>query len=163
MGKLIEVFSDIKIPENGIVLEGIEITEDSISIKLLTDRGPFIGVCDADCCSETWIENVELPALGFPCRVVGVSDLEMPDSRPSEEGEPQEHIEFYGLKFVTTHGDLVIDFRNASNGYYGGSLEWSPDRFYSGVFNQQEPNQIWISIEEWLRRKNLCLSETKAE
>lgn len=29
-----------------------------------------------------------------------------------------------GFKVTTDKGVIVIDYRNASNGYYGGSLSW---------------------------------------
>lgn len=32
-------------------------------------------------------------------------------------------VEYYGLKITTDKGRAVIDYRNNSNGYYGGSLE----------------------------------------
>lgn len=37
--------------------------------------------------------------------------------------EPQvECVAYYGLKITTEKGRAVIDYRNDSNGYYGGSL-----------------------------------------
>lgn len=159
MGNEITKFGQMETPLSGIVLNGIDMSKDSISIRLNTQHGPLIGVCDADCCSETWIENVEIPALGFPCTVVSATELEMPESREAEGDEPQEYIEFYGIKFITDKGEIVIDYRNASNGYYGGSLEWNSEGFYGGVFGQQEPDQEWMDIEIWLNQKNLRLTD----
>lgn len=140
------------------MLLGVDVTSDSISIRLNTNIGPLIGVCDADCCSQTWIENIELPALGFPCTIVAADELEMPEGREALSDEPQEYIRFYGLRLKTNKGELVVDYRNASNGYYGGNLVWSADRFYGGVYNGQEPNQEWLPVETWLQRKTKSLS-----
>lgn len=144
----------IAIPTGGVKVTGIDVTDDSISIRLNTTIGPIIGVCDADCCSETWIEDIEAPALGFPCTLLGGYDLDMPDARDSEEGEPQEWIAFYGLRLHTSSGDIDIEYRNASNGYYGGSLVWSQTHYYGGVFEQQVPTDNWLPLDEWRRRKD---------
>ena len=36
-------------------------------------------------------------------------------------------VAYYGLKITTDNGRAVIDYRNSSNGYYGGSLELAPE------------------------------------
>ena len=154
MGNEITKFGQVEIPLNGIQLDGIDISEDSIAIRLNTPQGPIIGVCDADCCSETWIENIDLPVLGFPCTVVGAMHLDMPEGRESEGDEPQEFIEFYGLKLVTNKGEIIIDYRNASNGYYGGSLEWSPDHYYGGVYGQQTKSGWMHKAGLTVKRRN---------
>ena len=38
--------------------------------------------------------------------------------------EDPDEVEFYGLSIKTDKGEIVIDYRNSSNGYYGGSLCW---------------------------------------
>ena len=153
MSKELIVNGKFNIPEGGIKLFGIDVTKDSISIRLNTSIGPVIGVCDAGCCSETWIESIEEPALGFPCMIIGAQDLDMPEGRDAEDGEPQDYIQFYGIKFVTDKGEIVIDYRNASNGYYGGSIEWDGKRFYGGVYGQNNPSDEWLTLEEWQSRK----------
>ena len=53
-------------------------------------------------------------------------------------------LQFYGFKITTTRGVCVIDFRNESNGYYGGELSWPNERYYyGGVFGQN------VSAEDW--------------
>ena len=54
----------------------------------------------------------------------------------------------YGVKITTDKGHIVIDYRNASNGYYGGNLSWPDDSyFYGGVHGQNESNEEWVDIE----------------
>lgn len=108
----------------GREIRGYTITADRESMELHTDQGSFLGVCEADCCSYTWIEGVEEPALGFPCTILKAEDLDMPEGAESTFRKDPEVLAFYGTKFTTDKGDFVIDYRNDSNGYYGGSLIW---------------------------------------
>jgi len=125
----------------GKTLNAIKIAEDKQALLFQTTDGDFKVLCYGDCCSYTWVESIELPALGFPCVVNKVEDLEMPDLGDMEGCDV---VAYYGCKISTDKGDLVIDYRNDSNGYYGGNLVW-PDEsyFYGGVYGQN------ISIEEW--------------
>ena len=109
-------------PLIGKTLTGIELTDDRTFIRfILADGGDVIARCNADCCSETWIENVSLPAFGFPAVVLEAEDIEMPDlgNMPGHDV-----VLYYGFKVVTDTGNLILDYRNDSNGYYGGSLSW---------------------------------------
>lgn len=100
---------------------------------------------DGDCCSDTWIEHIDLPINGFPAKVQLVEDLDFP-LLVSEEGHA---LAQYGCKIKTDKGDVFIEYRNESNGYYGGSLHW-PDKYWydGGVYNQNVSTQKWIEIKE---------------
>ncbi len=87
----------------------------------IQDGKSIVATCDAECCSHTWIENVELPALGFPATVLEVQDLDMPDLGDLPGCDC---VAYYGFKIITDKGEIIIDYRNDSNGYYGGSLDW---------------------------------------
>lgn len=77
----------------------------------------------------------------FPCTVTGVQDIEMPDlGQPDDEYDV---VAYYGCKISTNKGDIVIDYRNSSNGYYGGNLAWPDENFYGGVFGQNNSNNEW--------------------
>lgn len=108
----------------GKTLTGIKIREDKEAILFQTTDGAVVALADGDCCSHSWVESIELPALGFPALVTEARDLDL--VREEEEVEPDEVIQFYGFKIVTDKGEIVIDYRNSSNGYYGGCLLW-PD------------------------------------
>jgi hypothetical protein len=135
------------------VLEGktiklIELASDQKAARFHVDgRDPIAAKTDGDCCSNSWIEHVDLPAMGLPATVLTVSDLDLPGSN---DNDPEhECLQVYGLKITTDKGDIVIDYRHSSNGYYGGELWWSKDDpnaynyFYGGVFGQN------VSTEEW--------------
>lgn len=130
----------------GKIIESIEMTSDQKAIKFKTTNGEVIAKVDGDCCSSTWIENIELPALGFPAKIISVDNLDMPD-----QGSPDEYtlIQYYGCKITTDKGELIIDYRNESNGYYGGTLVWPEDTyFYGGVFGQNVDNGDWKPLGE---------------
>ena len=125
----------------------VKIAEDKLAMLFVCDNGDELVVrVDADCCSYTWIESVELPALGFPFTVIACDDLDM-DKEPLEN-EEYECLQFYGAKITTDKGDMVIDYRNDSNGYYGGEIVWPGEGFYGGVYGQNESNMDWRDIEE---------------
>lgn len=125
----------------GKTIKAIKIAEDRQALLFETDGGDVRVRCDGDCCSETWIEHVELPALGLPALVRTVEDIDMPDLG---QMEGRDVVAYYGCKIATDKGDVLIDYRNDSNGYYGGSLSW-PDEsyYYGGVYGQN------VSKEEW--------------
>ena len=132
-------------PLIGETITDIKIAEDKKAILFITkDIGQMIVRVDGDCCSSTWIENIELPVNGFPTKVSAVENLDMPDLG-SKEG--YDVIAYYGCKIITDKGDIIIDFRNESNGYYGGNLCWPGDKyFYGGVHGQNISNNDWKEI-----------------
>ena len=128
----------------GKTITGLKIASDKKALLIQTSNGDCTVRVDGDCCSNSWIEHIELPALGFPALVSDVRDLEMPDlGSPSED----EVIAYYGCKIVTDRGDIIIDYRNESNGYYGGNLSWPDDNyFYGGVHGQNDSNMEWTDV-----------------
>jgi hypothetical protein len=130
-------------PLIGKTLTGIEIADDQQALRFVLTDGECIVTTDADCCSYTWIEHIELPALGFPAQVVAVEDIDMPDLGDMPE---RDVVAYYGCKITTDRGEIVIDYRNDSNGYYGGSLTWPGERHYGGVFGQNNSKQIWKPV-----------------
>ena len=122
-------------------ITGIELASDKEAIRFLIEGvDPVIAKCDADCRSHTWVEHIELPALGFPAKVLTVADLDLPGGSSDDDG----CIQVYGLKITTDKGDIVIDYRNESNGYYGGSMAWPDDNyFYGGVYGQNVSDENW--------------------
>lgn len=136
-------------PLVGKTLTGLKIADDRQALLFQTTDGDMVVQVDADCCSYTWVEHIELPALGLPALVTDVEELDLPDAdaaKPSSFHPPAEsdHLAFYGCKISTDRGDIVIDYRNDSNGYYGGSLSWPGDHFYGGVHGQNVSKQNWV-------------------
>jgi hypothetical protein len=79
---------------------------------------------EGDCCSHSWIEHLEMPG-----DIVGATLLSVDDSAPvtqdhneHDEARGGEFIEVYNTSFKTDRGEIVLEYRNSSNGYYGGYL-----------------------------------------
>lgn len=125
----------------GKTLSKVELASDKLAIRFTVDGETVVAKCDADCCSSTWIESVEMPAGGLPAKILCIGDLELPEDR-DRDGEL---VQFYGLKLTTDKGDLVLDYRNESNGYYGGNLSWPGEYHYGGVYGQNNSTEEWVS------------------
>lgn len=122
----------------GHVILGVQIAADKSALRFDTDKGEVVACAEAECCSTTWIEDVSLPALGFPATVTKVSDLAMPASIEREDYL----LQYYGYQIETTSGNLMIEYRNESNGYYGGSLVWPGHHYHHGRTEE------WVDIKE---------------
>ena len=127
----------------GKTITDLLIADDREAMLFKTQDGDIVARCYGDCCSHTWLEDIELPALGFPAVVLSVEDLDMPTGLPTKTKNYEEEMKYYGCKIVTDRGDIVVAYRNSSNGYYGGSLEW-PGDYYGGVSGQNESALNWV-------------------
>jgi hypothetical protein len=108
----------------GRTITGYVLSEDRETITFQFAAGDAITLeTEGDCCSYTWIESIDLPdnLLGI---VRTVEDIAMPDlgEIPTETVPSPRVVAYYGLKITTDKGSAVIDYRNNSNGYYGGRL-----------------------------------------
>lgn len=79
---------------------------------------------DGDCCSRSWIEHLEMPG-----DINGATLLDVQDSAPitqdhaeHDEENGGDSIEVYNTAFKTDRGEIILEYRNSSNGYYGGYL-----------------------------------------
>jgi hypothetical protein len=127
----------------GKTITNMKIASDREAILFVCGDDEITVQCDADCCSHTWIEGIELPARGFPALVSAVEDVELNADADDQNGE----LQFYGLKITTDSGYIIIDYRNESNGYYGGSLTWPEESHYGGVYGQNDSNLDWQAIQ----------------
>ena len=132
----------------GKTITEMKIAADKEALLFITTDGEIHAKVDGDCCSQSWIESVELPVNGFPATVTAAEDIDMPDLGNGDA----ELRQYYGYKLTTDKGDIIIDYRNDSNGYYGGSI-WFPDSdpeaynsYYGGVHGQNKSNEKWQDI-----------------
>jgi hypothetical protein len=76
---------------------------------------------EGDCCSSSWIEHLEMPN-----DIVGATLLSVEHSAPITQDHPEHddngEIQVYNTSFKTDRGEIVLEYRNSSNGYYGGYL-----------------------------------------
>lgn len=87
-----------------------------------TDAGTLCMAALGGCCSESWFYHI----LGVKA-LLGhtVTDIEIvkDDADPPDTYSRQEEDKLYGFNIRTTGGMADVEFRNSSNGYYGGWLE----------------------------------------
>lgn len=88
-----------------------------------------------DCCSTSWVEHVTVPDLGSGATVLDLKDSGGLDATEEQEAQTKEAyvargdkygpecLRVYHTSIVTDKGEVIIEYRNDSNGYYGGSLE----------------------------------------
>lgn len=84
--------------------------KDHILFKFADGSKRAFGV-EGDCCSSSWIEHLELTS-----EIIGATLLEVSDSGLGDS------LKVYNTRFITNRGEIVLEFRNSSNGYYGGYL-----------------------------------------
>jgi len=129
----------------GRKIVAVYLADDKKAIRFdLEDGEEVIAKTDGDCCSHSWIENVEGVDALIGGTVAAVEDIEMPDL-----GQPKGEygvVAYYGCKITTDKGHCILDYRNDSNGYYGGNLAWPGDYFYGGVWGQNVSTLDWQKL-----------------
>lgn len=123
------------IPLAGRKLVGVEVINDKTVLAFRFEDGDVFYDCTGDCCSSSWIEHIELPNDIAGAEIVSVGeppvidatddDAKNPKIEGASEYDPREHecLQVYQTVFGTTKGEIAVEYRNSSNGYYGGSLE----------------------------------------
>lgn len=99
----------------------VERSDDQEVVTFYFQDGGAVGFrAEGDCCSHSWIEHLEAPS-----DVNGRTLVEVQDERVGQEeaGEWGDLRQFYQTKFRLDNGETIaIEYRNDSNGYYGGYL-----------------------------------------
>lgn len=103
----------------GKPLHSVEVSADKERLTF-TFQGGAVAVfrAEGDCCSSTWIEH-----LTVPDDVAGSAIEAVVEGESTEEQHPEHDcLQTYKTSFRTAKGDIVVEYRNSSNGYYGGYL-----------------------------------------
>jgi hypothetical protein len=104
----------------GKTIEQVSINDDKTQLTFSFANGERIHYyADGDCCSESWIEHIANHEALIGATVIKTEDVELGEISPPSRQECERQ---YGYKIFTTKGLCDIDMRNASNGYYGGSI-----------------------------------------
>ena len=94
--------------------------------KIVLDDGGYIEVgAIGECCSDSWIEDVEEVAY-YPCKIMGITSHLMSEGPCKPFGYDGRHtyLKSYAYTVITDNGYIRFNLRNASNGYYGGCLSF---------------------------------------
>lgn len=98
-------------------LASIDHEDEYITFKFL-DGGEQTYDVVGDCCSRSWIECVEYPVED----VRGLTIVEVKYDPYAYESEDCGELKKYATQFLTSKGCIAVEYRNESNGYYGGDL-----------------------------------------
>lgn len=96
---------------------------DQELIFTLADGSTVEYCCEADCCSRTWIEDLTADDVDG-ATVLSVEDGGELDEQdiPGENSFDDTCVKFYSTCFHTDKSRIIVEYRNRSNGYYGGDL-----------------------------------------
>lgn len=114
----------------GCVLRSVTLEDDGQRVVLtLTDGSRRVYETEGDCCSTSWVEHLTVPPDIDGATVLHVSPTDYGvEASPEQYAECKTHregldvLKVYQTVIATDRGDVVIEYRNDSNGYYGGSL-----------------------------------------
>lgn len=99
-----------------------------------------------DCCSETWFADILGVSELLKAKVLGVKKIPLKTLRNynTEDGRGrQDYDRVYGYRIKTTRGSCDIIFRNSSNGYYGGDINYVTGR------DPSDFNDFLMIKEDW--------------
>lgn len=105
----------------GEIIINISVCPSKERLFLHTNKGKHVYYADGDCCSSSWIEHIDDPISFIDAEIIKI--IEMEDPNISEIGGG--FIKYYQTCIKTTKGDFHIEYRNSSNGYYGGYLQYA--------------------------------------
>ena len=110
----------------GKKLSSVFLSQDKSTIAFSFQDGTEkrFGVM-GDCCSCSWIEHLEMPGDIDGATLLSVNDSDeviTSDHNDHDEEHGDDCISVYNTRFATDRGEIVLEYRNSSNGYYGGYL-----------------------------------------
>ena len=115
---------------SGKIIKKIEISEDNESIVFTTkDKKEFAYDTYGDCCSYSWFAHISSLKSLLENLIIDVNDSkhlptqEEAEREPDQIGKGFDSLALYGYDLYTEKGVCTIEFRNDSNGYYGGSCK----------------------------------------
>lgn len=139
----------------GLVVNSISVNDGESVLKFSTDQGDKFFVAYGDCCSESWFADIIIDRDFKGQRVVEVIELELPEFVQklieSDGRTRQEYDAVYGFKIKLKddkswlQNSIEIIFRNSSNGYYGGWVEYSETFPKGAEGNFKEITKNWTA------------------
>jgi hypothetical protein len=110
---------------NNIAFGRIKKEKHYVYLKVECDGGDMLYYLDADCCSESYFDNIDDVFNSFPVKIESVLYI---DDIKCRKCTTQDFDLGYFIFFnhndddYGTGASFYISFRNSSNGYYNGSI-----------------------------------------
>lgn len=119
----------------GAPLRSVQLIDDGERLRFtLADDSTLTYTAEGDCCSSSWVEHITVPgnlegaiitevkeSASVEATDEQIAEMEMADKFPDS-------VSVYHTAFVTDRGEIIVEYRNNSNGYYGGWLQ-GPEEF----------------------------------
>jgi hypothetical protein len=106
-------------PLAGKRLAGVGVSEDKDRLIFhLSDGRTLTYTAEGDCCSSSWIEHLTVPSYIAGAEVTAWAEQDMGETEAEDDT-----IRVYQTSFATAKGEIIVEYRNSSNGYYGGWLQ----------------------------------------
>lgn len=99
----------------------IDVDAPHTNISFMTSVGRLGFAVEGGCCSVSWIEHLSGVDQLLEATVTRVESVDMPEA-PDDGGETVTQV--YGVRITTDRGVALLEFRNESNGYYGGAIRY---------------------------------------
>lgn len=114
----------------GKTITGYQLSNNRETLAIETDQGEHVYDVEGDCCSHSWFESVDeldgvIGGKVLEAYTVNMDEIESQEDtlrKLAQEESRDEHIQQYGHKIKTTKGHAIVEFRNSSNGHYGGYM-----------------------------------------
>lgn len=136
----------------GKIIQKIRLNENDTLMVFNTSIGERIAFqTEGDCCSSSWFSHIS----GLDTLIGNRINEVFPRNEFTEEEQAKaeaegsyESLTLYGFLLITDKGTCDVEFRNDSNGYYGGWCEKTS--FEEKALNQeyQEGDLILREIKE---------------
>jgi hypothetical protein len=108
----------------GLKINNVFINQEKNVVRLDTDFGEVFLVAVGDCCSKTWFEHISGIKNIKGGQVIEEFNTNYFDEPYKQVDNDEYDIDkYYSTVIKTTKGNLELEFRNNSNGYYGGRIE----------------------------------------
>lgn len=119
----------------------IHINDDQSILAFNTAQGVVAYEVEGDCFSESWFADITGVNALLGATVQSAEEVDLENYNVNDGRCRQEEDEVYGVKLITDKGYADIVFRNSSNGFYGGWIN-----FYKGELPE---NMTEITGNDW--------------
>lgn len=111
----------------GRVVNGVYVHDEENLLVFDTSGGQVAYATYGDCCSETWFADIVGVKSLLGQAVRAAENIDVPDHLQDDERSRQDYDQYMGVRLYTDVGSCDIIYRNSSNGYYGGDIEYVRD------------------------------------
>lgn len=128
-------------PLVGEIVRELFVSTNYKELVFYTFTGLFKFEAQGDCCSKSWFSDI----YGFvpQSKIISIKDCHHPRTDVYDGRQLGEVDKAYGIIAETNNGDIEFVFRNSSNGYYGGWLEYISGDYDFNPFNYINITSDW--------------------